>query len=248
MKKAIILVVSCNQERYLNEEQIIRGTWGKDVLDGKYENIELVFVRSTNETEYMEDNILFLKAPDDINGTYEKLRRAIMWFNDKEVDYFIKTNTNTYINMNAIEQFLAFDNVDCEKIYGPQLIMNNIPFLRGNFLIIPKKISNILIGFTSKYVDDVTISFVLMKKYGTDKVLLHFSEIDCINNIKEKYFHKLPYVFCVRIKDELNYENNIINMIGLHNMYKSIKEFNISYPHNFTSIETIYGIIPLNVK
>ena len=97
----------------------------------------MVFVRSTNETEYMEDNILFLKVPDDINGTYEKLRRAIMWFNDKEVDYFIKTNTSTYINMNAIEQFLTFDNIDCEKIYGPRLLINNIPFLRGNFLIIP---------------------------------------------------------------------------------------------------------------
>ena len=34
-KKVIILSMSCNQERYINEENAIRQTWGKEILEGK---------------------------------------------------------------------------------------------------------------------------------------------------------------------------------------------------------------------
>ena len=44
MKKAVILVMSCEQERYKNEEEIIRKTWAKDILDNKYENLKLLFI------------------------------------------------------------------------------------------------------------------------------------------------------------------------------------------------------------
>ena len=37
-KKAIILSMSCNQERFINEENAIRQTWGEEILEGKYDN------------------------------------------------------------------------------------------------------------------------------------------------------------------------------------------------------------------
>ena len=35
------LSLPCEQERYKNEEEIIRKTWAKDILYDKYENLKL---------------------------------------------------------------------------------------------------------------------------------------------------------------------------------------------------------------
>lgn len=45
MKKGIILVMSCNIERYIKEEEIIRNTYAKDIIDGKYDNLSICFYR-----------------------------------------------------------------------------------------------------------------------------------------------------------------------------------------------------------
>ena len=40
MKKILIMVMSCNSPIFINQEKLIRETWLKDVIDGKYENID----------------------------------------------------------------------------------------------------------------------------------------------------------------------------------------------------------------
>lgn len=49
----------------------------------------------------------------------------------------------------------------------------------------------------------------------------------------------------VRVKDENNLENNIVTMLGLHTLFKNIKQFNAIPPHNFTHVETKFGKIPI---
>ena len=71
-KKAIILSMSCNQERYINEENAIRQTWGKEVLEGKYDNIELLFYRGGSDSTYLEKDVLHLTSDDTLFGTYQK--------------------------------------------------------------------------------------------------------------------------------------------------------------------------------
>ena len=56
--------MSCNQERYINEENIIRKTWGYDILQGKYENLSLFFYRGGYENEIIDNNVLYLKSSD----------------------------------------------------------------------------------------------------------------------------------------------------------------------------------------
>ena len=38
MKKAVVLVMSCNEERFIEEEEIIRKTWGSPIINGEIEN------------------------------------------------------------------------------------------------------------------------------------------------------------------------------------------------------------------
>lgn len=108
-KKAIILSMSCNQERYINEEHIIRKTWGKDIIEGKYDNIELLFYRGGSDSTYLENNIIHIDEKDDLNGTYHKSLKAFRYIDDNfEYDYIIRCNTSNYINIEAINNFLDF--------------------------------------------------------------------------------------------------------------------------------------------
>ena len=249
-KKAIILVMSCNQERFINEEQVIKKTWGKDIIEGKYNNIELLFYRGDSDKIYLEDNVIYIDERDDLEGTYIKSLKAFKYADDNfEYDYIIRCNTSNYINIEAIKQFLDMENIDKDTMFGTSLIIsgvnNWVPFLRGNFLIIPKSIINILINNVNIEfgVDDFCFGYTLWMYYK-DKYLKHILEIDTINDINEPYYEKLYKSYCVRLRVVENIENIPLLMIGLHSLYKNIKT-HINPPHGFTNIETIYGKIPI---
>ena len=105
-KKVIILSMSCNQERYINEENAIRQTWGKDIIEGKYDNIELLFYRGGASEIHLENDVLYCPTGDEVYNTYKKSIECFKWLvENKEFDYIIRTNTSTYINVDAILQF-----------------------------------------------------------------------------------------------------------------------------------------------
>lgn len=252
-KKAIILCMSCNQERYINEEQVIKKTWGKDIIEGKYDNIKLLFYRGDADEIYVEDNVIYVDEKDDLNGTYHKSLKAFRYVeNNFEYDYIIRSNTSNYINIKAIKQFLDFDLIDNETMFGTSLLIsgvnNGVPFLRGNFLIIPKKIINILINNNiglSCGIDDFCFGYILWRHYKGE-YLKHILEIDTINNINELYYERLCNSYCVRLRNVENIENIPLLMIGFHSIYKNIKTL-INPPHGFTNIETSYGKIPIDL-
>lgn len=254
-KKGVILVMSCNQERFINEEIIIKKTWGKAILEGKYPNLFIYFYRGGEELIYNEDeHLLLIDCNDDLSNTFIKTQKALKWVENNiiDFDYIIRVNTSTYINIKAILSFLEMDNIDDEMLCGNGLIINNsnksIPFLRGQFLIMPKKIVSVLVQDKNikKGVDDAAISVVLYGKYGNKYLKEHCREIDAIVDLTVPYFEQLSKAYFVRVKDENNCENNIVRMIGLHLIYETlVKDVNINPPHKFTNIETIYGIIPI---
>lgn len=262
MKKGVILVMSCEQERYINEEAIIRKTWAKPIINGEIENLSIIFYRGGAEEEsFDEENCLLkLKSPDNLNGTYEKTQAAFRYLenNKIEYDYVFRTNTSTYINIDALIQFLGFEDMGEDVVYSTNLLFNSsndfVPFGSGYFLIIPRKLiielfliykpQNLKCG-----IDDPVIGY-LMGFYYRDKYLeKHILQIDSISTMKESYFNDLSTAYCVRVKDEGNPENNIVNMIGLHILYKNLNtQTKINKPHGFTKINTLYGKIPIDEK
>lgn len=254
-KKAVILCMSCNQDRYINEESVIKRTWGKDILDGKYPDISLYFYRGgADEISYDEENCtVYTDTNDDLNATFHKTLRMLQWCEENvgDFDYIIRTNTSTYLNIEGISQFLNMENIKDDVLYGKGLIINSsnyyIPFLRGCFLIIPKSFIKILYKHSHIYgVDDSAIGMALYANFREKYLEEHIREIDAIVNIKEEYYNNMSKALFIRLKDEDNPENNITKMMDIHTLYQNIKDdIKISTPHCFTHIETLYGMIPI---
>lgn len=249
-KKAIILCMSCNQERFINEEHIIRKTWGKDILEGKYDNIELLFYRGDSDSTYLEKDVLHLTSDDTLIGTYQKTIDCFKWLvENKEFDYIIRTNTSTYINVDAIQQFLSMEDIDENITCGPYLLINRtndfIPFCPGFYLIFSKKTIELLINnkLSINSYDDNSFAISLFKEHKRKYLEEYIKEIDYVNfkDINSTY---LGNVYCVRVKDEQNELNTVNNMKMIHEKYKNIKT-KINPPHVFTKIYTLYGQIPI---
>ena len=68
--------MSCNDEFFKHQEQIIRETWLKPVIDGKYENIDYCFYSGDEDIEkhkYSKDeHYLTLRCEDDVKNTFKK--------------------------------------------------------------------------------------------------------------------------------------------------------------------------------
>lgn len=248
-KKVLILSMSCNQERYINEENAIRQTWGEEILEGKYDNIELLFYRGDSDSTYLEKDVLHLTSNDTLTGSYQKTIDCFKWLvENKEFDYIIRTNTSTYINVDAIQQFLNFDvdeNITCGSYLLLNHINNFIPFCPGFYLIFSKKTIELLIKnrLSINSYDDNSFAISLIKEYGKKYLEEYIKEIDYVNfnDINSTY---LGNVYCVRVKDEQNELNTANNMKITHERYKNIKT-QINPPHGFTKIYTPYGRIPI---
>jgi hypothetical protein len=255
-KKVVILSMSCNIDRYIKEEEVIRQTWGKSIIEGRYDNIELFFYRGSDSESYDDETkVITLNTSDEWRGTFMKTISVFEWLkrNSIEYDYVIRTNTSTYINIDAILQFLENEK-NTNIMYGTGLVINGfskfVPYLKGHFLIMPKSFIDILINCDeeakSVVVDDAGFGIAFFKQFGINYVQSHILEVDSVLNMDEPYMDKLSTSFCVRIKDEKNVENNSIRMIGIHYLYENSIKTQIKPPHGFTNIDTYYGVIPIN--
>ena len=256
MKKAIILVMSCNQEAFFNEEEGIKQTYAKEILEGKHENLDILFYRGgVDKSFYDAEKKLYLSAEnDDLNGTYHKTLDVFrfVYENFPEYDYIIRTNTSTYINIEAILQFLNLEEDYSGKAIGTHLIISpvnkSVPFLRGNFLIFHKEIIKDLINNTIQIecgIDDFIIGYMMGRMYG-DKYLTKLLSVNSIHTMSLPYKDMLNVSYCVRIKNDADRDNIINDMHLIHNIYKSEEiTTTIKPPGGFNCIETMYGMIPV---
>ena len=156
--------MSCNQEKYIEEENAIKETWAKDIIDGKYPNISVCFYRGgSEENRYDEEqHILYLTSNDTLNSTFEKTRDAFEWVenNFEDYDFIIRTNLSTYINIEAISQFLKNNESGVDIILTTGLVLNNynncIPYPKGHFMIIHKTIVKEIIDKSLIFVETLT--------------------------------------------------------------------------------------------
>lgn len=174
MKNIIILVMSCKDPFFQEQEKLIDETWGKDILEGKYPNITLVKYHGDEEENKIKDNIMYLHCEDDINSTFKKSYLALsLCKRYYQYDYIFRVNTSTYVNvdlLNAFVQSLKQDDVLwCAEEYSLSESMTPFPlylFGRGNALLFSKYLVDIIIsqGFSYLYfnmTDDNTIGNIL---------------------------------------------------------------------------------------
>ena len=160
MQKILILVMSCENEFFKNQEKTIKETWLKPVIDGKYENINYCFYSGQEDIEKhkynKEEHHLTLRCEDNTENTFKKTYYAFKVCNKlfKEYDYIFRTNTSTYVNVELLNMFIncvCSQNKDilwCSELYSLSNSFCPYPLYlygRGNGLIISNKLVDIIL-------------------------------------------------------------------------------------------------------
>jgi hypothetical protein len=143
--KILVLVMSCNLPQYKEKEEDIRQTWGKDILEKKYDNIDLwFFTAGEHDMIDVEKHKIYTKCSDLRDRTFQKLMKTIynVEANRIEYDWILRVNTSTYINIELIDKILQHSPSE-EWIYAGTMfcqpwILNKMPFLSGEYLIISR--------------------------------------------------------------------------------------------------------------
>jgi hypothetical protein len=160
-KKILILVMSCNQPHFINQEVVCRETWAKDILEGKYANIEYYSYTGGWKIGNVskDQHHVFCSSGDGVYQTFQKTSECLSLLkeNGVEYDYVFRTNTSTVINVGLLDAFIN-SGIDENTVYCGEIYSIDVPcpgsyfcYARGNSVIFSKKIIDLILDW-SKYV------------------------------------------------------------------------------------------------
>jgi len=200
-KKVLILSLSCDLQPYLQEENIIKETWAKSIVSGEKDNFNLLFMHSSNENSIdLENHVIYAISSDDYYGTGEKtLKSLITLYNnpDIEFDYILLTNTATVINIDLVDKFVNSALINDDKIYGGRLVFPvlHVPFLRGDFTLISKKLVKEVVNNSAEYIgrrmaNDEVVVWCLLKyrEFKGPNIINQFIEVNAIDCFEDYSF------------------------------------------------------------
>lgn len=120
MNKCIILCMCCNEPQYVRERLLICDTWGRHVLDGEYENLDLWFYTSGYTTSIDIDNhIIYINTSDNFYNTWEKTRHVFEILNKYfDYDFIFRTNCSTVVNCQLLSAFINTLNKESNDMWS----------------------------------------------------------------------------------------------------------------------------------
>ena len=255
--------MSCNQPLYLNEEQACRDTFLKDAEGA---GLSYYFYKGLDDTHTAsridnETRTIHLDVHDGLGGTAKKTAMALSVANQLDFDYLIKTNVSTYLNINNIVE--ALDNWEGREdlnIYGGRFLINkaskNIPFPRGYFTILSKKLVSGITGYAYNLsnsnampkTDDTLISLCLLyymqKNLGeeyTKKLMQVPSVVAWHDDIEED--PNFENALAIRCKNERDKEKTPDNMKRVHELLHANAPLTPKRYTPVTQFETGYGMM-----
>lgn len=211
-KKVLILSLSCDIEQYIEEENVIKETWGKRIFNGEKDNFDILFMHSSKNDYIDHDNhVIFIKSKDGYYDTGEKTLKSLILLNEQNVDYdyILFTNTATVINIDLVDLFVNSEFINNDKIYGGKLIfpVSHVPFFRGDFILVHKSLVDEIIKSDNdfmerKYPNDEVITLCLIKyrKSLGLEVINQFIELNSIDYIEDFNFNDANQYFYVSTK------------------------------------------------
>jgi len=153
----LILCMCCNDEYYQKEFDDIMSTWGSYIINGIFPHIDIWGYTAADDGKFKIDNqkhMIYVPAFDSIEYTFNKTVKCleILEMCGFKYDWILRTNCSTTINLNMLEKMLETQWLDDDKIYIAEPRLNAfksaptryMPISRGNLLLFPKKIINIL--------------------------------------------------------------------------------------------------------
>lgn len=237
------MIMSCNQEHFINQEQDCKDTY----LSSLPENIDYLIYRGGNDNvEYNENTkVLHLTSKDDLANTFKKTYEAFSWVINKysdEYEYIFRTNTSTYVNidlLNAFVQSLGIKNR--HEIWGGEIVYNidedslcDTLYIRGNGLLLNietvRGILNIGWGYyllnNVRLVDDGVLGCI----YNTYNSLYTKQFIPYIKSFKEGWYKTILGTYYRHSVCQMNNDNidfdflKQLMIIQIRNWYDRTKE------------------------
>lgn len=247
--KVLFLIQSCNEERYIKEEQILRETYLKRLRKG----CSYYFYRGNGDNTLSGDT-LFLECEDDLNHTFRKTIMALTVFRKENYDFIVRINTSNWINIELLLDLLETLDSSKRELIGCKVVTNGstngIPIMRGNLLILNKTIINDLFeSIKKKYystVDDISIGLNLLTYYKE----IGIEYLSILKNISYKAYSDkitnkdIENTICIRLVEKIKEDNNseIIREIDKRYIQSKLKKCSLK---KIKEIETIYGDLEL---
>lgn len=168
--KCIILCMSCNLDYYQRYESMVRDTWGRPVLEGWHDNIDLWFCTSGDFNGIDTDkHIIYVNTKDNLFNTFNKCIKTFEII-DKYFDYdfILKTNCTTVVNIQLLTQLI--DTLDPTKTYINSFVdcNDNMDTFSGFFIMFPRFMIKWFIQ--SQYENVLTINDEVYINYSPDRI------------------------------------------------------------------------------
>ena len=260
--KILILLMSCGQPLYKQEEQACRDTFLKDA---EAQGIPYFFYSGTDAKETsmnQEFHTMLLPVQDNLGSTSLK---TIMAFTAAlemdDWDYILKTNVSTWLDIpKIVEAVDKGEGREDRNIYGGRFLANkyslNAPFPRGNFMILSRSLVTGIVSQSGKMLlsdrmprtDDTFLCFSMyyyLQKVCGDNYHDHLMEIPSVNTWTQQIQNAPEWTdaISIRCKDETVKENTPDNMRKVHELKRSNEQPDKSYRRPMTIAETRYGVM-----
>ena len=175
--------MSCNQRHFKIEALEQKKIMNKHIKKLHLENEISVYDYVGDSDElYEENNTIFCTAGDNLLNTYYKTIECLNYINKHiEYDYIFRTNTSTFVNIELLYNLIKRIDKDnlSSIVFGTELIsvvntfcpLPNDFYLRGNGLILSKKIINQIL--------EIKYSFMDLDEYPNAGLSFHIYKNTC---------------------------------------------------------------------
>jgi len=214
-KIAIMNLSSTNSNNHLFEEleKTCKETWAKDVIGGKYDNIEYWTVIDTSKDSYIDKDThtIYIKTDYNEDNTQQLLMRWLLAFEMLEnegykYDWILRTNTSTWCNVAIINEFLAVETDDSAlyafKLFSAFWSTFNIYMSGAGMLWNVRNIRELrkIVDKTSKATLDIALDDVMMSALWRKR-----ADILELSN-PNKLFHSLEGKHLCDLDEKTNYD------------------------------------------
>ena len=156
MKKILIMIMSCNDEFFINQEKVVKETYITQIDKYGFDNINYLIYRGDENVlkhKYdKEQHLLTLRCEDDVKNSFKKTYYAFKLASKIfDYDYIFRVNTSTYVNIRLLNEFVQNLHEDEDDlVWASELYSLSDSFCpyplyiygRGNGLLFSKKIIN----------------------------------------------------------------------------------------------------------
>lgn len=214
--KILISVLSLQQDPYINLEETIRQTWGKN----NDNDIKIIYYYGDSQETYLMNDKLFINSPEGLYNIGKKTLKMFDYcYNNFEFDYMFRTNSSSYINITELKNFLI--DKPKKKFYCGHVgnFLGNIKFASGSGYFISRDLVEFVLNNQNEWdhnlIDDVSLG-KLLTSHGYEITQGKRCDLQIDSTIDSNHYH-------YRVKDSTNRNNDILLINSIHNKLNVLK-------------------------